>query len=159
MAGVSAACDRRTRLHRAGQARSEVFDGVKSFRTGSKGLLVLVLPAVGGCFATARPGLNSIDPNERARAAVRAGRQRDHRAVPLLVDRLDDEDVGVRFYALLALKQITGTTLGYHYRAPTVERQRAIQRWREYVRTGRHRDPARPDERAGPTTRTAESTL
>jgi len=60
---------------------------------------------------------------------------RDEKAVALLVDRLEDEDEGVRFYAILALDRITGERFGYDYAAPIDQRAEAVDRWREYART------------------------
>ena len=64
--------------------------------------------------------------------------------VPL--DRLEDEDEAVRFYAIAALVRMTGTDLGYKYYRPQRERLAAVKRWRDHVRTR---------ARTGPTTRTA----
>jgi hypothetical protein len=75
-----------------------------------------------------------IELTERTRAAPSEHRS-EHRqpVIPLLVDRLDDEDEGVRFYAILALEKLTGTRLGYDYRAPARERRVEVRRWREHV--------------------------
>lgn len=65
---------------------------------------------------------------------------KDRSAVPLLVDRLDDEDEAVRFYAILSLERIAGTRLGYDYKSGGRERAVAIQRWRERVQSGEFRE-------------------
>ena len=95
------------------------------------------LLGVAGCRlgADAR-GLQSADPRQRARAVVAAGERRDAGPVPLLVDRLEDEDPAVRFYAIQALRKITGKDLGYAYYAPADERALAVRRWRAAVRNG-----------------------
>ena len=49
------------------------------------------------------------------------------------MDRLGDDDEAVRLYAILALERISGTRLGYNYRAPEPERVRAMARWRQYL--------------------------
>lgn len=77
--------------------------------------------------------LNSIRPDERARAAVQAAETRDRDVLGILVDRLEDPDEGVRFYAILALEKLTGTRLGYDYRAGAIQRWRAVQEWRRYL--------------------------
>ncbi len=78
-----------------------------------------------------------------------AGDRRDRAAMPALVHRLEDEDPGVRFYAILALEKITGTRLGYDYAQPEAERNRAVKRWRNYVRTA---GPPTSQPASGPAT-------
>ena len=68
-------------------------------------------------------------------AVVEAGNRRDMQAVPALVDLLDDEDDGVRFYTILALEKITGTRRGYDYADSGMERIRSIRRWRQWLET------------------------
>jgi hypothetical protein len=90
-----------------------------------------------------------VELTEQARTAPSEHRsEHDQPVIPLLVDRLDDEDEGVRFYAILALEKLTGTRLGYEYRAPAPERRMAVRRWREHVRSQGDR-MARPDSSAG----------
>lgn len=73
------------------------------------------------------------EPIDRIKAIVYAGDTRDTTVVPLLVDRLEDEDPGVRFYAILSLEKICGTRLGYDYAAPDAEREAAVRHWRDYI--------------------------
>lgn len=71
-----------------------------------------------------------IELTERAQAVPAEHRsERRESLIPLLVDRLDDEDEGVRFYAILALEKLTGTRLGYDYRASASTRREGIRRW------------------------------
>ncbi len=77
--------------------------------------------------------INAPDPGLRIMAVREAGERGDGSAVPLLVDRLEDEDEGVRFYAILALEKITGTRMGYDYRKPAQERALAVNRWRSFL--------------------------
>ena len=77
--------------------------------------------------------LNAERPEDRIWAIRRAGQMKDRDAVGILVDRLDDDDEAVRLYAILALERITGTRLGYSYHADALDRQRAVQRWRQHV--------------------------
>lgn len=83
-----------------------------------------------------RAGIQSASPTDRIRAIYKAGERRDPKAVALLVDRLEDEDEGVRLYAVLALEKITGKRFGYDYAAPPEARERAVDQWRAYVRDG-----------------------
>ena len=76
---------------------------------------------------------NSQRPDHRIWAIQRAGERRDREAAGILVDRLGDDDEAVRLYAILALERISGTRLGYNYRAPEPERVRAMARWRQYL--------------------------
>jgi len=70
----------------------------------------------------------------RIKAIVEAGRERDDKAVPLIVDRLEDEDEGVRLYSIIALEKITGERFGYDYGDSMSERAGAVERWRNFVR-------------------------
>lgn len=82
-------------------------------------------------------------------AIIDAGDQQDRAAVPILVDRLEDEDPAVRFYAILALERLTGTRLGFRFEAPVHERRSAVERWRRYLLDSgpRSADVTAPDPR------------
>lgn len=106
---------------------------------------VLVIPALlGGLLMSAGCGpgrtpypqaFQSDRPQERAAAAKRAAELGDREAIGLLVDRLEDPDEAVRFYAILALEKLTGTRRGYDYRAAERDRWRAVQEWRRHLAT------------------------
>ncbi len=102
----------------------------------------LIMPCVmawAGCQGPqGQAGIHSPDPRERCLAIRAAAEAKDIRAVPLLVDRLEDEDEGVRFYAILALDRITGDRFGYDYAKPAWERAGAVDRWRAYVERRGH---------------------
>lgn len=85
----------------------------------------------------ARVPLESRFGPERAAAIVQLGQARDPDAVPALVELLEDDDRGIRMYAILALERLTGQTLGYRYQSSEGERSAAAQRWREAIRDGR----------------------
>ena len=99
--------------------------------------LVMVC-SLSGCVSSRpyRASLSSDNATERAIAVKAAGDSRDAGAVPLLVDRLEDEDAAVRFFSIIALEKITGRRFGYDYSQPSRERAAAIVRWRDYVRKG-----------------------
>jgi len=105
-------------------------------------LVLMIWPLVAmGCSLGRWPdgaSFESPDPSDRIAAIRQAGESEDSEAVPALVDRLDDEDAGVRFYAILALERIVGTRLGYAYAGSEVDRVRAVIRWRAFVRSGGH---------------------
>ncbi|GMV98585.1 MAG: HEAT repeat domain-containing protein [Phycisphaerae bacterium] len=90
-----------------------------------------------GCGPPRTPypaALLSERPEERVAAIKHAARVGDQSAVPLLVDRLEDDDEAVRFYAILALEKLTGTRRGYDYGGPETQRWRAVEQWRRYLR-------------------------
>lgn len=111
-------------------------------------LLTLALAPITACGRPAgRPvSFQSDDVNERILAIRQAAEQDDKTTIPLLVDRLEDEDEAVRFFAILALDMLTGRRFGYDYGQPSDRRAKAVELWREYVR-----DPKRAMSRDGQT--------
>jgi hypothetical protein len=105
------------------------------------GMFVSVIVCFSLAACASRPSrmerLHSENPLERVQAAVESARAEDPRAVPALVDMLDDPDVAVRFYAIMALRRMCGENFGYHYYADAWERAQAAERWREALRAGR----------------------
>ncbi|MBN1846930.1 MAG: HEAT repeat domain-containing protein [Sedimentisphaerales bacterium] len=96
--------------------------------------LLLFLGMLTGCqtFSTPRiADLEDCDPVIRLRAIKWAGANRIQQAVPLLIDRLLEEDPSLRFYAITALQSITGQDHGYDYKAKPSERFEAVRRWRK----------------------------
>ena len=77
------------------------------------------------------------DPNPAVRimAIKWAGDNKVSSAVPQLVNSLQDEDRSVRFYAIEALRRITGTDNGYDYKANPKLRAEAVARWREFLKS------------------------
>ena len=75
--------------------------------------------------------LENLDPTVRIRAIKWAGENQVHDAVPLLVDRLQEQDRSVRFYAIMALRRITGDDLGFDYKADPAQRAEAVKKWRQ----------------------------
>lgn len=65
----------------------------------------------GGCIQTRRPissaDLENPDPVMRIRAIKWAGENNDTQAVPKLLELSQNEDQAVRFYAVIALRNIT----------------------------------------------------
>jgi len=102
--------------------------------------LLFVFPlAISACAAPAflQSDIQSEDPANRILAIRAAAEARDTQSVPLLVDRLEDEDRAVRFFTILALDKITGHRFGYDYAMPDVDRRKAVEKWRAYIRRGR----------------------
>lgn len=81
--------------------------------------------------------LDSPDPAVRIMAIKWAGDSKASSAVPRLVDFLHDEDASVRFFAVEALRRITGTDNGYDYKASPQLRAEAVERWREFLKSNR----------------------
>ena len=105
------------------------------FLFASLGWLLISLP--GGCAqpqpAPVLSDLESPILDTKVRAIKWAGDNRLESAVPLLVDRLQEQDTSVRFFAICALKKITGTDLDYDYKANAQQRAEAIQKWRAFL--------------------------
>lgn len=102
-----------------------------------------LLPLVVGCGPRATPPgalLEAPDPAERIWAIKTAGEAGGDRPGPTfvvaLVDRLDDEDDGVRFFAIAELARLTGRRLGYRAHDPARVRRVAVDRWRRYLESG-----------------------
>jgi hypothetical protein len=81
--------------------------------------------------------LNNPNPMVRIMAIKWAGDNKVSSATPQLVDFLQDEDMAVRFYAIEALRRITGTDNGYDYKANPQSRAKAVERWREFLKSNR----------------------
>jgi len=90
-----------------------------------------------GCGAP-EGNIHSWNPAERVLAIRKAAVARNVHAVPLIVDRLEDEDAAVRMFAILALQEITGERFGYDYSATGSRQAAAVEAWRSYVRRGGH---------------------
>ena len=91
------------------------------------------------------------DPAVRIKAIVQAGKLRDQKSVPYLVDRLTDSESDVRFFAIVALEKITGEDKGYEYWEPASERKKAVKRWREYLEERNLTKPAGDQSGSGKT--------
>lgn len=104
------------------------------------GGFAIALIALAGCASVGpyRARISSEEPAERILGIREAAQSRDWGAVPLIVDRLEDEDEAVRFYAILALERITGERFGYDYAQPSFERAASVSRWRSYIKGGKH---------------------
>lgn len=94
-----------------------------------------------GGFDSPNPGarLYAVDRSVREWRAARVGGRPE---VPEatrrgLVECLSSDDPLLRMNAILALEEMTGSTRGYRFDDPDVERQLAIGRWAGWVRDGR----------------------
>lgn len=122
--------------------------GISRFRAAGTGAGLLLAGLAGlSCGSSVQVGLESPEALGRILAIRQAGEAKNTRAVPLIVDRLEDEDEAVRLYAILALEKITGRRMGYDYAKPPVERAVSVERWRDFVREGRHVSGTGPGDR------------
>ena len=96
--------------------------------------LALLVFALSGCASPEKPSLSSKDPNLLIPAMQEAARTHDEQAVGQLVVDLESDDPAIRFYAIRALKEITGNTLGYRYYDEDAERKPAVKRWKQWLK-------------------------
>ena len=97
----------------------------------------LVLSGCNGPFDR-KIGLSDLDspnPVVRIMAIKWAGDINVFFSLPRLVDLLYDEDTSVRFFAIEALRRITGTDNGYDYKASPQLRAEAVERWHEFLKS------------------------
>lgn len=118
-------------------------------------ILGCVLPGL--VFSGCQPSVQGLsqrlqgeDPAVRAAAARQAGAEADAAVAPLLVDRLTDSEPEVRFFAILALERIAGTRMGYCYYHTVVQRQAAVDAWRQWLAQRAGQSASRPA--SGPAT-------
>ncbi len=142
--------DRTVVIHLGVRGRSLVWAQVASC------LLLGLAASISGCGPRPyRANIQSESVNERILGVRAAAEAKDADSVPLLVDRLEDEDDAVRFFAILALEKITGERFGYNYASPAQQRAVSVEQWRAYVRKGGGRNKASPAELPGESGRQA----
>jgi hypothetical protein len=121
-------------------------DWPRRVRLGAGAAAAFLLVACGpgprdGGFDSPNPAarLYAVDRSVRQWRAAGSGEGRPE--VPEakrvgLVECLGSDDPLLRMNAILALEEMTGTTLGYRFDDPEVERQLAIERWAGWARDG-----------------------
>jgi DNA-binding transcriptional LysR family regulator len=94
-----------------------------------------VLLVLGACHTPPGPRreLTNPDPAGKIPAMRQAVRQQDRSGIAHLVSDLDSDDPAVRFYAITALRELTGQDLGYIYYDDDPERTSAVERWKEWL--------------------------
>lgn len=99
--------------------------------------LGILLIAVGflacGCFSPDPKSLSSDNAASAVPAIKDAAAQNDRKAIPRLVDFLDDNDPANRFAAITALQKMTGQTFDYHYYDDVPARKPAVDRWKQWL--------------------------
>ena len=102
---------------------------------GLRGLLLSACWAAGGgCIPQETRSVGAVDPSNSIPAIRDAARKNDRSAIPALVKQLESDDSAVRFYAIKALRDLTGQTLEYHYFDDSDERKPALLRWQAWGR-------------------------
>ncbi len=99
-------------------------------------IISFCLCVTGGCGLSGSDlyaALQAEDPAVRIQAIHRAGQTQNTSSLPYLVDRLSDSQSDVRFFAIAALKRITGEDMGWKYYDPPEKRVEAVARWRKYL--------------------------
>src|SRR5947209_6868692 len=86
-----------------------------------------------GCTPHDPQRIGATDPTNNIPAIQQAAREKDRQAIPGLVQQLDSDDPAVRFYAIEALRKLTGETFGYRFYDDTEQRRPAVARWKRYV--------------------------
>ena len=107
--------------------------------------LSLCLGVGGGCASRVEAltrQLESKDPAERIRAVHAIGTEQLDGLLPVLVNRLDDDDIAVRLYTIVALEKLTGERLGFEYSGESRTRQAAVRRWQRYVASRAGSEPS-----------------
>jgi len=93
--------------------------------------------------------MNSSAGVERMQGVMTVGEERNWRALPQVIERLEDDDESVRLMSARVLQEMTGEDFGYKAYAPEHERREAANRWRNWWNTtGRH-GPAAAKRKAG----------
>src|SRR5207253_2825000 len=90
-------------------------------------LAVLAGMGLAGCGPPPEKKLTNPDPSGMIPAIKQAARSHDQRAVPYLVKDLESDDPAVRFYAIEALRRITGQDFGYVYYGDEDAREPALK--------------------------------
>jgi HEAT repeat protein len=96
------------------------------------GTLLLSI-ALAGCAQPKGRGLLDEDASFKIPAIKEAAEQSDADAIPQLVAALEDDDAAVRFYAIEALRRLTGQTFDYHFYDDEPDRQPAVARWKSWL--------------------------
>ena len=97
-------------------------------------LLGLLSVLISGCVEPLSSGNAMEDLNDeyatvRVAAIKKVAENNMTEAIPRLVSLLLNDDGAVRFYAIEALRQLTGKDHGYRYSADEASRAAAVERW------------------------------
>lgn len=95
----------------------------------------IVFLTVAGCFTAPRAprDIADRDPSVKIPAIKAHAGQRNKGVVAQLVADLDNDDPAVRFYAITALRNITGQTFDYRYYDDEFQRRDALAKWQSWL--------------------------
>ena len=86
------------------------------------------------CRAPRPPvSIKNEDTDIKVLAIKKAAREKDKSAIPQLVEELSSDDPAVRFYAIEALDELTGQTMGYKYFEDEDGRKEAVDQWKKWL--------------------------
>ncbi|MGH7179237.1 MAG: hypothetical protein ACREJC_17805 [Tepidisphaeraceae bacterium] len=106
--------------------------------------LFFILLIAWGCSAPRGPlVVTDPDPSVKIPAIKKSVETHDTKAAAQLVKDLDSDDPAVRFYAIDALRRLTGQTFGYVYYEDEEERADAVKKWQQWLST-RESDTTQP---------------
>jgi hypothetical protein len=112
-------------------------------------LILIGLLLTAGCLPSQQPpnkaDLRANDSPTRIPALVGAAETDDEASLAELVYALSDKDSAVRLFAIRSLADRTGETMGYRYYASLQQRQDAIDRWHDWLKS-RSIEPIDPAE-------------
>ena len=98
--------------------------------------VILIVVAAAGCFGperlTEEQKLNSSAGVERTQAVMAIGERNDRAKIPILINRLEDNDDAVRLAAINSLQKMTGKDFGYVPYDDERTRRAAVAKWREW---------------------------
>jgi len=104
---------------------------------GRRGLVVLAVAAAFvagvGCIPKETQSIGAVDPSSSIPAIQQAAKKKDRTAIPALVKQLESDDPAVRFYAINALRDLTGQTQGFNYFDDAEARKPAVLRWKAWL--------------------------
>jgi HEAT repeat protein len=97
-------------------------------------IMILAGLLAGGCYSPDPPSLSSGSAPTAVPAIKLAASSDDRKAIPQLVEYLDNHDPAIRFAAISALKRMTGQDLGYRYYLGEGDRRPAVERWKQWLK-------------------------
>ena len=114
----------------------------------ARACVILIAVTATGCFGpqrlTEEQKMNSSAGVERTQAVMAAGERNDRAKIPVLINRLEDDDPAVRLAAINTLRKMTGKDFGYVAYDDDVKRRGAVAKWREWWRKEGRGAAARP---------------
>ena len=108
---------------------------------GLSALILLSCSPVSTNSRSITKNLQSEDPAVRIAALKTAADREDTQVLALIIDRLGDTEPDVRFFAGIALKKIAGADtfkeMGWVFYDSPANREKAVQRWRHWLKQRR----------------------